>query len=367
MSIGEANAPAPDLSSLEDSIAAHDAAKPAPDPDPTPTPDPAPTPEPVPTPAPESVTEPASTPEQTPESKPAPEPAPDPDPESATQHAFMDFVRERSGVDLSKKYHTDAQAIDGLVNASQLVGQRNDDAELGKAIRASGREAEITSLLSGQPPAPQQPPPQEQPGVPTYEQFQLLQSQVQQGEDGVPRPTPGAPADAVQRLQAATEHFQRAMFDMAREPNKVLQPAFDQQQADVRQQVQEQLAQQAAQQHQVNSLRNWAEQSKSWFYLNGDPRNGPSAMGTQFAQHFDQSGEPTFEGRARYAMAVLRNEQPPKPPGSPKPQAVHQPAVAAPPAADPKEQYSERVDKMSLFDHLSAHAADREAASGVAG
>lgn len=334
---------APDLSSLQDAVEAHDAATPAPEPTPEPS---EPTPEP-PTPAPEPVVK------------------PEPAPEQADEGAVRDFITARHpGFDVSK-FKTDVDMLDGFVNASRMVGVRDADAELGKAIRASGRETEISALLSGQQPQPVPPQPS-QPTVGSYDEYKLLQSQIKQDEDGNLIALPNAPLDAVQRYRAATEQMQRAQFDLAHQPEQLLQPIVQQQAAALQQQVQQQFAQHAAQQQQQGELRAWAEQSKPWLFNNGDPNQGISATGQQFAKHFDESGEPTPAGKMRYADAMMRGQQPPTPPAAPSPQAVHKPGVATPPAVDPDEEYKKRVETMSLLDHLVLAQADQEAASGVA-
>jgi len=285
--------------------------------------------------------------------------------EEINNRAFIEFARTR-GLDLGDKYADDIAAIDGLANAYHMVGQRNADAELGRAIKASGRESDIVALLNGQQPAqPTQPEsvPEQQP---TFEEYELWKTQIQQDDNGNLMPAPGAPLDVVQKYQAATKQIQKAAFDLAHKPTQLLEPAIQQQSAVIQQQLQQTLAQQAMSQQQAMQVRNWAEQNRSFLFVDGDPQRGLTTQGRDFCRHFDQSGEPSFDGKVRYATAIMRGSQPPSPPPTPKPQATHKPAVGTPPEPDPEKAYQENVKNLSLRDHLLLAAKQRELQTGVA-
>lgn len=92
----------------------------------------------------------------------------------ANEHAqLLEFVRDQHGLDFTGKYRDDLQLINGLVNAAQLVGRRDIDAEYGRAVRQ--HEGEFAQFLALRNSGGQAQQPQAQPG-------QMAPAQEPQGD-----------------------------------------------------------------------------------------------------------------------------------------------------------------------------------------
>lgn len=79
------------------------------------------------------------------------QPPAEPVPQANEHSALLEFVRDQHGLDFTGKYRDDLQLIGGLVNAAQLVGRRDADAEYGRAVRQhEGEFAQFMAWKNGQ-------------------------------------------------------------------------------------------------------------------------------------------------------------------------------------------------------------------------
>jgi hypothetical protein len=346
---------APDLG-VEDALMATAADPPPADPPVDPPADPPPT---DPKPPEPGDPPPAPAPEPSPEPTPAPAPAPP---------NIRQLVQSEWGVDMSP-YQSDYEAIRAMVEAKKLVGVRNDDAVLGRAIRDSGREGDVRAILSGQQPQPPQPPAPEPEAPVSIQELRYLATQVTRDESGRLVPVPGAAPDAANRFQQAEERYQAQIDRVVTRPEEVVAPVIQKQLAEFQSQIQRQWDLQQQQARQAQEIAGWAQQNASWLFNGGNPQQDVSPQGRQCCQLFDRavsSGMPP-NAALEYATAVVRSQQPQQPPPpQPKPQATRQPAVGTPPA-ETEEQLEKRLQDMDIVEALIARAEHDAAIAGTAG
>jgi len=274
-------------------------------------------PEPEPTPEPTPEPEPEPEPEPTPEPTPEPEPEPEDDPQ-----AYMKWWKERypAAPDPFDQYENDAAFFDGLAEKAKLVGQRDENAQLGKALRSAGvTETEIQDYLAKK---------NSKPSEPTAKgggagELQMLAAKIFDDNGNARK---DAPREAVQQYGKIVKDLLLTVSELKADPKAFLKDVMD----DMRKQVREELTQydsylksQAAESAALQDFR--AE--NPWLK---DPKNpkGLSVQGQQLAQLADQimadveaaTGRPLPLSKALpLAMDRLQAKQkaPPPPPGKP--------------------------------------------------
>jgi hypothetical protein len=319
--------------------------------------------------------------EPTPANAPLPEPEAEvtPAPETARQRQLIDILTERhpDAKSFLDPYADDMAALDGLVHAKRLVGRRDEDAEIGKLVRASGREQDIAALLRGQYQPPQSAPAPNgkpaDPGLTPEEANRWIDAIELDPETKQYRIPPGAPPDIVQKLAEVNRRTRDTMLRLSLAPEEFLAP-FVQRQAEMvalqfqQQQVQQQAAQSEVQ-HEANVLMQFTQQNP-WAFVNGDPNQGYTPLGMEVCQTFD-SQPANLRPSERLAItkqiiqARYANRQPVAVPDPPR-HATHAPAVAASPPVDRDTIYKERLEKLSLSEHLKADWLDRQRAGATA-
>lgn len=347
--------PEPEVDALAAALAANAA---LPEPPAEPPAQPTPTPEPAPQPSPEPA---APTPPAAPEPTPAsPEPTTD-------DLQLTKFIDQGWGTNLAGKYQDDNAAITGLVHAAQLASRRDTDAEYGRAVRE--HEPAFRQFLSqqGQQGQPAQAPPvTEQP--PSWEQIQAWRAEVaRSGENVSPEASRG--------LQQAQLAMERAAYQLAYQPEKIIAPVVDPR---VTQQTNERIDQRLSDVGEQQWVQQFEAQHKDWIYRGG--QSSPENLtqdGQRLLQYakFEQQRGRTPADALRYAYLSLHAErtqqaqqqQQPVPTQPVTPAAQHQPAVAAPPGGDPEEEYQQYLKKGDLEATLAQLARHQDAAAGQMG
>lgn len=302
--------------------------------------------------------------------QPAPEsggePGGEPPPEQPPQepeNPILEYYRSVEGLDLGQKYADDRQALHGLAEAYRLIGRPDPDKELGRFFREHGDDFRQYLERRGQQktePEPEKPP--------TWEEVQRWRAEIIDPTTG--RPREDADPATVRRYREATERAQRAIFELANNPQQVLEPFLQQQQQQVQQTAQQVAQQQAALQRDQAMLQGWAEQNKQVLFNNGDPRQGLTPHGVRICQlhdHAAQMGVQSIGHRLDYATRLWQAEQAQHTQNSrqPSPHAQRQPGVAAPSA--PQPSHAEKVRDMDFVERCIYEAKQREAASGQMG
>ena len=255
---------------------------------------------------------------------------------SEEQHrALLSVIEKEYGADAARlvgKYGSDADFVQGALNAMRLVGVRDADAELGKSIR--GRESDFYAFLQAQQQQqaqPSKPPAKDEPPEwrPEWE-YQVERDPA----TGELRPVKGAPADIVQKVQRATTWMQDRMRALLFEPEKALEPIVQKAVTQAVQQAQTAVGNQLMSAQEQNACQQFAEKSKDWIWVGGNPQNGLTPQGEQFArtcQYIQGTGVKSPMATIQHALAYMRaGAAQPSPAQPPGPAARHKPNVAAP-------------------------------------
>lgn len=300
-------------------------------------------------PAPEPTPEPAAEPEADPVEAQEPEAADDaaePEAEPDGEPSDDQWVAEtgkRFGIDLSK-YKTRDDAIAGLVQAAKTVGARDEYAQLGRAIyeRYAERPDELRAIVAGQQPQQQQPAvdPSAVQLPKSYEEVELLKSQVRVNDEGEMVPAPGAPKDAVVRYQAYTREMARKLHDLTTmRPEEFRSKYLGIDPAAQAQQFQQQLA-------AIESRRaeqDWIGRHATDLYVEGTPEKGMTPLGAKAAELYGRVAGANEVERMENALYFAKLEMPKAAPRKPSQAARHRPAVAPAPATP--QSIRERIEK----------------------
>ena len=289
---------------------------------------------------------------------PAVEPATEDPPPVEDERNLLRILDEHYGEKtLGQKYATDDDAIRGLINAHHLVGQRDADAELGRALR--GKEREILDFLEGksqQVPLPAPQPPQE--GPPDYDPAWAHQV-VTDPQTGRPTAAPGAPTDVVSKATQYYEWREKQLDALARNPADSLRPEFEKWAGDIQEQSRTALQAQLGESEERNLLRDWEEKNRNFLYINGNPSHGFTPQAQRFITYHDQLASMGVQSQghrlevATQLMAAeqVSTQQPQQaPPPKPTNKAVRQPAVHG--GAPQGLTHEDRVSQMDLAEHL---------------
>lgn len=149
------------------------------------------------------------------------QPSPGPKDDGASGDASLrKFYKDTFGVDLTSKYESDFEAAKGLANAYKLVGERNEDAELGRRLRTEPGTV-LQELLSQYGGPPQQEPQKPATGEePIYDPKWLEYIEVKVDDDGNQRlvPVPGAPPGILEKIDRGREQLQQVIVGLANNP-----------------------------------------------------------------------------------------------------------------------------------------------------
>lgn len=162
------------------------------------------------------------------------------------------WIGKRYGRDLTGKYRDDDATIRGLLHAEQLVGQRDDDAVLGKQLRESGRQDELLGTKRPETPA-----------VAPKGEIKLLEQLVRAlGDD--------APKELVDKLRAARDQASDTMHQLMADPEAFLKPHLDKMRQGILDASAQTLQQQSAAQ-QVHTEMQQLGRDNAWMFADGNP------------------------------------------------------------------------------------------------
>ena len=244
---------------------------------------------------------------------------------------FYDEVHGRRD---AEKFKNDMEWLQHVDQMQQLLGQRNEDAVLGKKLREQldGREIDVAAMLAGQ-----AKPAEAADGAPEWNPAWLSV-----GEDGKLQPALGAPKDVLERYARYSQWAQGRLHSMLTEPEKFLETATAKRFKDLEDQTKATKTEMAEQEArtQVEAL---CSQHCNLLYVGGDPEQGMTAVGNEILAEVNDAVEEAKRANkdraavAAQGQAVLKRSlrlaskiQPKNKPGKPaSKRAARQPSMAA--------------------------------------
>lgn len=321
-------------------------------------------------------------PDATPDGAPAqPDTAPDTQPtttEDVTEsseapeepsRAFVEWWDSKFEAQESAKYKSDSDFIESLRNAKGLIGQRNDDAVIGKLYRDHASEFQEYLTGRGRQPEPAAAPPPDAGKPLPYHDYRHWSSLRDPNTGRLPS---HAPPGMEARLSEMDALVAESAYNQAVNPAAMLQPVLEQYGQHILTEAQRSALEQAQSAQQLHEAESWGGQNANWLFINGDRNQGRTAAGQKFYDQFvrlENYGGSVGE-RCDAAMQLARITQPVKAPKVPTPQATRKPASAAPPARDPTSD--EVIDQMfdsddpNAFFKVCAHLEKERAAAANA-
>jgi len=244
----------------------------------------------------------------------------------ATEQSVLDIFAEAKaqGYDLGSKYKTPKDALIGLLNATRLVGQRNQLAAYGERLVNdpigvyNEMKARIEPVLQQQAPA-KQPEPPKAGSLPEYNPEWV------DAFDNEGRLLPNADPTIPAKIEKYTKALQERVRKMAHDPVGELLPLMEKQieakaQAKAAELLDQYRYQQLAERQQaeiMDTAQRLIEEESSWIYVDGDRSKGPSEQGKVFAKWLqivetpDHTGEPPIRDlhmRKEFAKSMAQKE-----------------------------------------------------------
>lgn len=260
--------------------------------------------------------------------------------EDAAVAEHKQWLQEVTGYSFDR-YADDKAAGEAIKNALGMVGQRDEDAVLGRLFREEGAQAVIEHLRGDATPTAEgeTAKPEATPLPSTWDGYDLLMKQVDQTKD------PNDPT--LQRAVAASRAFNKAAFQTVRQSV----PQLEDKVAKLEERLAKQEADSTATAEQ-NERAQWFAEHRNEFWLKDDPKQ-LTALGQQVLQAYN--AHPDCESlpdeslqRWRIAhLAALAGRPAPKSTQKPSKQAVRQASTAGKPS---KKATPEDLRKQGITD-----------------
>ncbi len=233
-----------------------------------------------------------------------------------SEQEVLDIFAEAKaqGLDLSSKYKTPKDALNGLLNATRLVGQRNQLAILGERLATDPlgvyqeMKAKIEPMLKPEPTVEAKKP---QPGdAPEYNPDWADAF----GEDG--KLLPGADPSIPAKVEKYSKFIQERARKFAHDPVGELLPLLEKQ-IDARAQAKaselfEQFSyRQQAERQQAevfDAAQRLINEEAAWIFVDGDKQKGPSEQGKVFHKWLQITETPDHTGELPIKDMYMRKE-----------------------------------------------------------
>jgi hypothetical protein len=190
------------------------------------------------------------------------------------------FIKQEFDEDFSGKYQNDRELLKGLVHAAKKIGERNDEAQMGRWIKEKPQEAYawLQSQI-GQQQQQQQPPTN---GAPEYNPEWAREVEVDEYGRAI-GVKPGYDPATAQKFNRALDYYHQQQRELVFHPEKVLQPYLAQVEERAVQKAREQWEQEwnarYGQMNEFNEAQQVLDGNKKWLFNEGDPQKGWSAAG----------------------------------------------------------------------------------------
>jgi len=245
------------------------------------------------------------------------------------------------GDNASTRFTNDAEFLRSVRELRTAIRQRDEDAQRGKLIPPERMQEVMEYLQSKQ--QPQQASTSEGTKAPTWEEFQLLQSQIRSDKSEVP-------SDQMRMAQELSTKVAKTAYLLATDPEQVLGPLLKQREQTIAEQTQQWLQSQAAQQQEIAALNQFEQENAEWLYVDKQPPP-PGAQGqlTKEGLEFIQAArrlkaaEPHMSNlgvfRVLAEQRAARLEAQRQPTRKASPAARHRPAVSPAPDSAGDEDF----------------------------
>ncbi len=296
----------------------------------------------------------------------------DQDGERPTQ--LIRWMKERLGADYAEKYQDDLELLRGLDNAVRLIGQRNEDAQLGRLLREDPEAARrYLEQVAGVTDEPQQEP------AAAGRQAQQRQAEALGAPrwdpkweylfDAEGKPRPDADPAEVRKAQKWATDFRRWQIEFAQNPEEKLAPLVEQKAREI---LQQELGAYHYQMTDQMKAQQFLEQNKDWLFEGGQVGGELSEAGRLFQEGLQEAAAMNLQGHdamvryaTNYALASVKLERVNAPPGDTKPPsnpqgARHQPSTAVPePEDEPDLKDGQTLEQAiaSVFDRFGTPSA----------
>ncbi len=272
---------------------------------------------------------------------------------------LIQWMKDRLGADYAEKYQDDLELLRGLDNAVRLIGQRNEDAQLGRMLREDPEGAlRYLREVAG---VPLDGAGGQQPQAAAADR----QAQQQQAEAlGAPRwdpkweylfdaegkPRPDADPAEVRKAQKWATDFRRWQIEFAQNPESKLAPLVEQKAREI---LQQELGAFTYQMNDQMKAQQFVDQNKEWLFEGGQVGGNLTEAGKLFYEGLQEAAAMNVQGHdamvryaTNYALAAVKldhvkNPSAAAPPTNPK-GAKHQPSTAVP---DPEDEPDMREDQ----------------------
>ena len=201
-------------------------------------------------------------------------------------------IKDQYGADLSGKYSDDDALLHGLLNASSLVGKRDDDASKWRQF-AENPEGYLQQWGYAKAGQPQPPPEQPTGGTPEYDE----QWQNQVTRDPATGEVTGAKAGhdpaIAHKLRAAEQWAAQRQKQMLFNPEEVFGPMLQEKFKEFEDRAQKRSSEQIAAASVQQEAWNWIndDKNKQWIFEEGNPHRGLSPQGQRFYEYVRQGTE----------------------------------------------------------------------------
>lgn len=279
----------------------------------------------------------------------------------AAQRQHLQWLEEATGYKLADRYQSDEALAQGVKHAFQLIGQRDEDASFGRAIRQRLSPEQVERLLAAddaaKPPRPDDKGDEPEDLLPaSYQEYELLLEKARNHED---------PNDPVYRraVRAARALGQRS-FETVRQFDEVRREL-----ADVKKAMEDYQGRfQATTEEQ--RLREWSAAHAGELWQQDDPQR-LTAFGEQVAHAYDTDPRCTSKPeksleRWDLAYLVARANQPPvrqaREPGRGAMRQTGARKRTKQPSLD--EMLQQGIDEVKAFEMLNQQYLAEEAGAG---
>ena len=217
---------------------------------------------------------------------PAP-PAHTQQPTEAEEEGLLDIIRKEYGYDLSQKYRSDREALHGLVHAYRMVGQREEDAQVGRLFKEHAGDFQEFLRYKKAPQAPQAPaqPPADAPRAPlAIPQYDPAWEYLIAKDDNGKLISADGDEQKVRDYRAYQKWSAARARQMVEDPEPLLAPIVEKRAAKI---ADEAVQRRVSEMEESRLAQDFVNQNSRWMFAGGNPANGQlTPHGEVFAHAF---------------------------------------------------------------------------------